>query len=400
MENKRVAISTLALLLAAAAASGKPPAKPPVEFASRHYHVLSDLDEKSARDYARHLDAMYDEYARRLAGFGEQGRGKFDVYLFARRSTYARFINNRLPNSAGIFIPAQHALAAYEEGQGRAGMRQTLQHEAFHQFAWETISPDLPIWLDEGLAQVFEEGVWAGDTFILGNSPPRRVDDLQADLKAGQLVPLRDMLTMPRQTYQLRMRDARTGRTQYNQAWAMTQFLIFAEGEDGKPRYRERLLAWLRDISAGREAHEAFAAHFSDNVDGFEQRFREWAANIKATPMAVYADHLTKLAELIRLFRGDGLSFASIGALRTHLSRGRFHLTEQREGELIMHDENALTYLADLSSRDWSTQQLRFEQRGGPLPDIVLTPPGGPTLRMRFFKRGKELDHDLSFEIR
>ena len=399
LENKRVVTFSLALAMLSVAASPVARAKAPLEIQSRHYRVLTDLDETSARDYASRLDAMYDEYARRLSDFGQKQQTKFDVYLFKKRSSYCRFIDNRLPNSAGIFIPAQRALAGYEEGQGRGGLRQTLQHEAFHQFAWETISTNLPIWLDEGLAQIFEEGVWAGDKFILGQVPPRRIDDLQADLKTGRFTPLADMLTMPRQTYQARMKDAKTGRAQYNQAWAMTQFLIFAEDETGKPRYRDRLLAWLRDLHAGRDAQESFAANFSGNIDGFETRFKEWVAHLQPTPMAVYSDRLTKLAELLRLFHRDGLAFESVDDLRDHLARGRFHLTEERDGETVMHDENALIYLCDLKSREWSKQQMHFEPRRGPLPDIVLDPPNGMQLRIRFFKVGKEIDHELSFEM-
>jgi hypothetical protein len=397
LEHKRLPI-LVAVSVAASAAATVVRAAPPLEIQSRHYRVLTDLDEASARDYAKRLDAMYDEYARRLSDFGAAKGQKFDVYLFKKRSTYAKFTNNRLPNSSGIFIPGQRALAAYEEGQGRGGLRQTLQHEAFHQFAWETISPNLPIWLDEGLAQVFEEGVWAGENFILGQVPPRRIEDLLSDLRDNRFTPLAEMLSLPRAEYQARMRDAKTGRAQYNQAWAMTQFLIFAEGEDGKPRYRDRFLAWLRDMHAGQDGAAAFEKNFSGNVAGFEARFKEWVAALKPTPTAVYADRLTKLAELLRLFRRDGLVFESVEDLRDHLVRGRFHLTEQRDGVTVMHEENALLYLCDLKSRAWSEQQIRFEPRRGPLPDIVLSPPNGMKLRVRFHKTGKEIDHELSFE--
>jgi hypothetical protein len=400
LEKKRVSLSVVGAALACVTVSAAPGAAAPLEIQSRHYRILTDLDEPAARDYAKRLDAMYDEYARRLSDFGKQQKTKFDVYLFKKRSGYLKFTNNRLPNSAGIFIPAQRALAAYEEGQGRGGLRQTLQHEAFHQFAWECISNNLPIWLDEGLAQVFEEGVWAGDKFILGQVPPRRIEDLQADLKAGRLTPLGEMLSMPRNAYQARMKDAKTARALYNQAWAMTQFLVFAQGEDGKPRYRDRFLAWLRDMHAGRDAQAAFSDNFSGNVDGFEQRFREWVGTLQPTPMAVYSDRLTKLAELLRLFRRDGLSFDSVEQLRDHLVRGRFHLTEQRDGETVMHQENALTYLSDLKSRQWTPDQMRFERRRGPLPDVVLSPPNGMAIRVRFFKVGNEIDHELSFEMR
>jgi hypothetical protein len=343
---------------------------------------------------------MYEEYARRLADFDAKPRQKFDVHLFKRKADYAKFVGGRVANSAGIFIPSQRALAGYEEHQGRAGLRQTLQHEAFHQFAWEMISPNLPIWLDEGLAQIFEEGIWTGNQFLLGQVTPRRIADLQDDVRAGRFVPFRLFTTMSREQFQTRMTDPKLGRAQYNQAWAMTHFLIFAEDESGKPRFRARLLSWLREMHEGADPQKSFESNFSSNYEGFENRFKEWASRLQPTPMAVYADRMSKLAELVRLFKDDGEEFDSVDALRAHLAKGRFHLTEQRDGQTYTYRENALTYLSDLSDKPWPADALRFDRRRGPLADIVLRPPQGSAIRVRFFRTGEAIDHELVFEAR
>lgn len=368
-------------------------------YETRHYRIESDLDTPVVLDYGKRLDAMYDEYARRLADFTTPSDQKFSVHLFAKKSDYAKFTGNRVPHSAGIFIPAQRALAGFEEGQGRSGLRQTLQHEAFHQFAWEVISPNLPIWLDEGLAQIFEEGVWTGNQFILGQVPPRRIADLHDDIRQGRFVSFKQFMTMSREQFQARMKDPKLGRAQYNQAWAMTHFLIFAQGEDGAPRYRARLLGWLRDIHDGQQPNTAFVDNFSANLDGFEARFREWVARLAPTPMAVYSDRMAKLAELLRIFDEDGQRFDSIQALRDHLSKGRYHLTEQRDGQTYTHEENALTYLSDLTDKPWPDDVLKLQRKRGPLPDIVLRPPGQSQIRVRFYQVGKQVVYDLAFEM-
>lgn len=381
---------TAVLSAAAFAADTKP-----VE--SKHYVIYSDLDRAATLDYARRLDAMYEEYSRRLADFPVNGNEKFQVHLFKKQSDYRRFTGSRLPNSAGIFIPSMQALAGYEESAGRTALRQTLQHEAFHQFAWQAISQKLPIWLDEGLAQIFEEGVWTGDKFLLGQVPPARLKLLRDDIANNRLIPFKTLLTMSRQTYQARMKDDAVGRSQYNQAWAMTHFLVFAADEKGNARYRDRLLAWLRDMHAGRDANESFVANFSGNIDGFEKRFREWAGMIQPTPLSVYSDRVSKLAELVRLFKQDGQEFDSVDTLRRHLQKGQFHLTEQRDGQTFTLDENALTYLCDLNGKPWPGKQLFFERKK-PLPDIVLKSPNGSTIRARFYTSGQRIDHDLVFE--
>ena len=398
--NKTRMSRTIPLALAACfAAVGRADAQQKV-CDSRHYTIYSDLDEASTKDYARRLDAMYDEYAKRLADFSIDSSQKFRVHLFKKQSDYKRFTGSRLPNSAGIFIPSLQALAGYEEAQGRLALRQTLQHEAFHQFAWQSISQNLPIWLDEGLAQVFEEGVWTGDQFLLGQVPPSRIKLLQQDMAAGRLLAVKSLLTMSRGTFQARMADEAVGRSQYNQAWAMTQFLIFAVDENNRPRYRSRLIGWLRDLHAGKDPQQAFVSNFSGNLDGFETRFREWSLALTPTPLAVYSDRVSKLAELLRLLKQDGREFESVELLRRHLQQGQFHLTEQRDGQTYTLDEDALTYLSGIDGRPWSSQNLYFERGRGPLADIVLRPPTGSIIRARFFITGQRIDHDLVFEKR
>ena len=71
------------------------------------------------------------------------------------------------------------ALAVYLEGQGRAAMRKTLRHEAFHQFADDRLGDGLPVWVNEGLAQIFEESLRVGDGLRIGLLPPERLRQLQ-----------------------------------------------------------------------------------------------------------------------------------------------------------------------------------------------------------------------------
>src|SRR5437763_16402672 len=117
-----------------------------------------------------------------------------EVYLFQSRGDDISFPGNRIQSSGGVFMPAKHTLAAFLEGQGHDGLRRTLQHEAFHQFAFSAISPDLPIWLNEGLAQLFEEALWTGNGFMLGQVPPRRIRQMKADIDAHRLIPFKTFL--------------------------------------------------------------------------------------------------------------------------------------------------------------------------------------------------------------
>src|SRR5215211_1090503 len=111
---------------------------------TRHYRIHTDLERRFAEELGRRMDAMYDDYSRRLQDFTptDETTGKFEVYLFKRREQYLGFTKNKVPNTGGVFMPARNTLAAFLEGQGRDALRRTLQHEAFHQFAYSLIHPD------------------------------------------------------------------------------------------------------------------------------------------------------------------------------------------------------------------------------------------------------------------
>ena len=73
---------------------------------TNHYRIHTDLDRSLAEDLAKRMDAMYEEYARRLANFDVDRSGKkFDVYLFNRRDDYLKFTGGRANNTAGITMP-------------------------------------------------------------------------------------------------------------------------------------------------------------------------------------------------------------------------------------------------------------------------------------------------------
>ena len=72
-----------------------------------HYRIHTDLDRALAEDLAKRMDAMYEEYSRRLAStFDVDHAGdKADVYLFAKRQSYLDFTNNKMSNAGGIAMP-------------------------------------------------------------------------------------------------------------------------------------------------------------------------------------------------------------------------------------------------------------------------------------------------------
>ena len=359
---------------------------------SDHYIIHSDLDDDLTADLAHRMDVMFEEYSRRLCDFSPpQDAPKLEVYLFARRHDYMRLTGDRFPNTGGIFISSQNLLAVFLETQGRDGIRRTLQHEAFHQFAQAAIGGDIPVLLNEGIAQIFEEGIWNGRTFLIGQVPPSRVRQLQEDIRENRLTDFGAFINRSAAEWASNLRYKPIAITQYNQAWAMTQFLIYATDERGRPKYRDRLLDMLRLIHAGEDGHSAFVEAFSENTAGFQNLFNEWAHNLGPTAEATYAEHQAILADMLISLGAQGRQFADIGSFRRCLDDGGYRLQSSGSGNL-----QPGAVFCDLAGRPMGPRQLYFAPApGSAAPDIICHPADDLELRTHFLRGdGGTLDYE------
>ena len=376
---------TLALLFLALLATRARGAAELRGLESRHYYIHTDLERTLAEDLAKRMDAMFEDYTRRLSDFNPDRRAKFEVYLFAKRVDYMKFTNNRIPNTGGVFMPGRDTLAAFLEGQGRDALRRTLQHEAFHQFAQSAIAPNLAPWINEGLATVFEEGIFMGRSFTLGQVPPRRVRQLQADMKNKRLIAFRRMMDMSIEDWAVALAGENTrGATQYNQAWAMCHFLIFS-GPSGEPTYRKRFLDMLARIHNGADCADAFRDAFSDNIDGFQSRFLEFARTLSATPEATMIERQDILADMLIALDDRGKRFDTIDEFRDALSAGGYRMAYQKGDVRWSTDPDPTTYFNNLDGTPLTRDEMYLEPHtGGALPDLVLRAPRQIKLRTRF----------------
>jgi hypothetical protein len=396
-------LALLALLPAAAGAGAADAPNTPRMWVvlTDHYRIHTNLDDALVEDLSKRMEAMYGEYERRFASFkpDDGQRPRLEAYLFRTQDEYLKFTDAKLKNTGGVYMPHRNLLAAFLEGQGRESLRRTLQHEAFHQFAFNNISPNLPVWLNEGLAQMFEEGIWSGNSFWIGQAPPRRIRQLQADRNDQKIIDFQELLALtPEQWADNLTRDHDLGSTQYNQSWAMVYFLVLSKGPDGKEKYRSRLLNMLRLLHEGKDGDEAFRGAFSTNIKGFQDRFAEWAGNFKATEEATMIERQGVLGDLLYELNKRGKKFPDFYAFKRSAVTGGYRM-HYAKGELQWDtDANLAVYFADINGKALTPEQLCFEKNtSAPLPDIVCRCPSYQ-LRTRFYQTGDKVEHEVLVE--
>jgi hypothetical protein len=133
-------------------------------------------------------------------------------------------------------------------------MLRTLYHEGFHAFLdqfllEEELVKKVPRWLNEGLAQYFEEARVEGSRLILGQENRPKIAFLRKACREGKLVPMPKMLTAGAEDYLVRdTSDIENSTKHYLQAWC----LIHLASEKGRVT-KEALERFVRAVAGGAE---------------------------------------------------------------------------------------------------------------------------------------------------
>ncbi|WP_165249905.1 DUF1570 domain-containing protein [Paludisphaera soli] len=162
------------------------------------------------------LDRLRNDLAVRLNGGEEADPGPIEVYVLDDRNAFLhllRFYFPELPPRRAFFLAQDEQRIVYTY---RGPMlEEDLRHEAAHALLRGRFG-DIPLWLDEGLAEYFE----AGPDDLADRR--RRLERLAADAKEGWRPDLRRLETLD-EVHQMDPRD-------YRESWAWVDLLLSQPG--------------------------------------------------------------------------------------------------------------------------------------------------------------------------
>jgi len=157
-----------------------------------------------------------------------------------------------------------------------------LYHEAFHAYLENYVYPhqdfDVPRWLNEGLAQVFESGLLEGDTLRVDVPNPRALAALQSDLRGPEPLALSDLLVADANTFLAAHRDNSAGASRlYYYSWGLAYYLTFDRQLLGTPAFE----AYVSPAATERPAVARFEQLIGMPLSQFEPRWREAMRGLK-----------------------------------------------------------------------------------------------------------------------
>lgn len=327
---------TLTMLLWVLLTAATALAQPLTRFNSKCYEVYTDMPHAEAKPIASHMDIVFQEYINRFRDFNAQNSQAVRMYLFSTQSAYADYLTGKginAANTAGVFFAngQEAGLAAWVEGQSQVELFHTLQHEGFHHFAHLRLGDNLPIWVNEGLAEYFGRAFVAKGKMKLGAAPEDSIQALVMSIRNKATWNFETMLTMDGETWMGHVNKGgpRAG-LMYDQAWSMCHFLIHADGGKYTPAFAE----FIRATSRGESPRQAFAKAFrSADIAPFEAAWKKYITDdIEPDAVSTAIDRLEFLASGAEELTKAGITCDTIEDLKQHLQRGKFRLTRTAEG--------------------------------------------------------------------
>ncbi len=345
---------------------------------SRYYEVRSDLDMAVTRRLAAHMDLISEEYMRLLHGLRQRRQSQRPrIWLFRSREAYLSTLSLRFDadpeGTSGMSLRKGTVitLAAWQGPKPEKALMRVLRHEGFHQFK-ELYFPNMPPWVNEGLAEMFEAAVVLEGGIILGQVEAGWTALLAESARSDALIPFDRLFQLDEEDWQDHVKEGR-GALQYAEAWSVIHFLIFGEHLRYLPSF-ERFLVLMNQ---GRSWQSAFQQSFGVNdLRPFGQRWLAYLRGLSPTDFEGTVARLEFLAAGLLAARGDGVEPATFAQLQAALKRMSFQYDTHRFGirrRLGVEDPSVFGVPVPGGGRSSAAFVLRETGRGGGRTRSVFT---------------------------
>ncbi len=158
----------------------------------------------------------------------------------------------------------------------------TLYHEAFHAYLASFVYPptdtDVPRWLNEGLAQIFETAILEASELRVGHADQERLKRVKEALKEDEFTDLVDLLTSgPNQFIVAHANEKQESDEYYLASWALAFYLTFDQKKLGTPEMDQ----YVRALKQGTDPLDAFRQLVGKPLPAFETAFHQYLRNLK-----------------------------------------------------------------------------------------------------------------------
>ncbi len=250
---------------------------------TEHFLFIGDASERQIRQVAQRLEQFREVMSRVLPAASVASRQPTIVFVFQSDrslSPYTPRFEGRSIDLGGYFLArndANYVALNAEREQSAFGI---IFHEYAH-FLVRNTAGDVPLWVNEGLAGVYEtfEEQDGGRGAVIGAPHRERL----ALLRASTLMPLAELMAVDHNS-SVYNEGSRRGLF-YAQSWALMHYLML-----GNQHRTSQWRVYLAQVKDGATPEEAFTEAFKDDGRALERELGEYIRNLTFPVLRVSFD--------------------------------------------------------------------------------------------------------------
>jgi tetratricopeptide (TPR) repeat protein len=274
---------------------------------SKHFVFISAAGERRTRDMAEEMETLAAALGKLNARFDSSGGGPpTRVYVFSRKQEVQPYFDmlTERPEAHvnGLFV-SQKNYASILMLAGRGGDRTPL-HELVHLLIERNARP--PLWLEEGLADVFSNAQLRQGSMYIGGPLRMHVDVLKR-----RDLPLEQLFRVERESNTYNLPEGQG--VFYAKSWAVVDWLIHNGGRESAVFYD-----FFHDVESGVPVAAALQNRYGKSVKEVERLVGAYGGPLARPPLGFYIpvpetdktasvetlDRATSLYELGRFWAG------------------------------------------------------------------------------------------------
>lgn len=310
---------------------------------TNHLHVIGNADPEKLRQVAVWLEFFHSAFARLVSRNVIDSSVPTTVIVFRDDASFTMFkpvYNGRPASITGYFVPGDDANYIALSLDPRGDPYATAFHEYVHLHVKDNI-PGAPLWLNEGLAELYESLQFSGNEALIG-SP---VFSHLYVLRQAELLPLKTLFSIDTSSPHYNERE-KAG-IFYGESWALVHYLML-----GDRARQDQFRKFLQRVAAGDDAAKAIESAYGTTLDVIEEELRSYVrrGNITAQRITGVDNPQTygSYTATQRSTLTDGEALYYLADLSLHI--GRENVAERGFKEAIARDPGFLPSYAALGT--------------------------------------------------
>src|SRR3569832_942770 len=310
---------------------------------TNHLFVIGYSAPESLRRVAVWLEFFHAAFGRIVSRNVIDSSTPTTVIVFRDDASFTPFkpgYQGRPTSISGFFLPGDDVNYIALSLDPRGDTYATAFHEYVHLHVKDNI-PGAPLWLNEGLAELYEALQFSGNDVLIGMPKP----GFLFLLRNLELLPLKTLFSVDTDSPHYNERDKQG--IFYGQSWALVHYLMLGDRSGG-----DQFKQFLSRVARGDEVIKAIEGTYGITIDKLEQELESYVrrGNLTAQRISGVADPQTYASytatQRSSLTESEGIYY--LADLSLHM--GRDAIAERGFKEAISRDPNFLPAYAALGT--------------------------------------------------